>query len=210
MTEDLLQKLYAQYRVPVHIRKHMEKVAAVALYIGQILKQKGEKIDLVKLRQAALLHDVLKLCDFRELDLENFEQDVTAEDIQFWSALMKSCHKDGHITAAVNMLNDIGENEIAEIVKKHRYTCLIEPKEKPATWEEKILYYSDKRVKHDRIATLAERLTDGRQRYFPDGNPPATDHLVETALYELESEITKKAGINPEDINEKSVAVYNG
>jgi len=208
MTEELLQKLITQYRVPVHIQKHMKKVAAVALYLGQLLNQTGEKVNLILLRQAALLHDLMKLCDFKELDIENFEQNITAEDIQFWSALMKSCNHIGHVDAAYNVLKEIGEEEIAIVVRKHRYDGLIDKRDTPKTWEEKILYYADKRVLHDKIVTASERVEDGRKRYFPDGNLPPNDHLIEKALYKLEVEICSKVGIKPEEVNEKNVEPF--
>lgn len=207
MTEEQLHKLIVQYRVPVHIQRHMQKVAAVALYLGQILQQKGEKMNVVLLRQAALLHDVLKLCDFKKLDIEHFEQNVTAEDIHFWTALMKSCSHIGHTEAAYNMLKDLGEDELAVTIRKHRFGSLTS-EDPPETWEEKLLYYADKRVKHDKIVSIAERIQDGRERYFPDGNLPQDDHLVEKALYKLEAEICTKAGIKPEDITEKAVEIY--
>ena len=53
MTEPLLQQLITQYRVPVHVQKHMKKVAAAALYLGQLINQTGEKVDLILLRQAS-------------------------------------------------------------------------------------------------------------------------------------------------------------
>ena len=33
------------------------------------------------------------------------------------------------------------------------------------SWEEKILYYADKIVMHDKITTLKERLKEGHSRY---------------------------------------------
>ncbi len=208
MTEDQLQTLIEQYRVPVHVRKHMKKVAAVGLFLGQRIRQAGGELDLAALRQAALLHDVMKLCDFEKLDIEHFEQNITAEDIRFWTAMMKSCGHIGHVEAAYNMLRDIGEEKLAVIVRKHRFEGLIDERDKPATWEEKILYYADKRVKHDRIVSISERLTDGRERYFPDGNLPENDHLVEKAVYALEKEICNAAGLKPEDINEDAVLAF--
>jgi len=208
MTEDLLRKLITQYRVPEHILAHMKKVSAVALYIGQKLKGKGEKIDLIKLRQAALLHDTLKLCDFKELDLHPFRQNVTTEDIHFWNALIKSCHKEGHIMAIYNVLKEIHEDEIAEIILKHRFNCIIEKDNRPRTWEEKVLYYADKRVRFDKIVSIAQRLRDGKKRYFPDGKLSPTDKLVVNAIHRLEIEICRKAGIRPEEINDKNIAVY--
>lgn len=208
MTEDQLQTLIEQYRVPVHVRKHMKKVAAVALFLGQRIRQSGEELDLSALRQAALLHDVMKLCDFEKLDIEHFEQNITAEDIRFWTALMKSCSHIGHVEAAYNMLKDLGEEKLAVIVRKHRFEGLIDERDKPATWEEKILYYADKRVMHDRIVSIPERLADGRERYFPDGDLPENDHLVEKAVYKLEKEICDAAGVKPTDVNEGAVIAF--
>lgn len=208
MTEENLHKLIEQYRVPVHVRKHMKKVAAVALYLGQLLNQRGQKVNLIVLRQAALLHDIMKLCDFKHLNFDHFEQNVTAEDIRFWTALIKSCHHVGHVDAAYNVLMDIGERELAVIVRKHRFEGLIDERDKPKTWEEKLLYYADKRVRHDKVVSTAERLEDGRKRYYPDGDLPEHDHHVEKALYELEEEICSKAGIRPEEINEKNAEQF--
>ncbi len=208
MTEALLQKLIEQYRVPVHVRKHMKKVAAVALLLGQRIVQSGKEVDLTVLRQAALLHDVMKLCDFEKLDIEHFEQNITADDIHFWTAMQKSCSHIGHVEAAYNMLMEIGEEKLAVIVRKHRFDGLIDERDKPVTWEEKILYYADKRVLHDSIVSISNRLADGRERYFPDGNLPENDHLVEKAIYKLEKEICTAAGTKPEDITEKAATPF--
>lgn len=206
MTENELQTLLTQYHVPRHIMAHMKKVEGVARFIGEKINSAGGKVDLELLRQACLLHDLVKICDFEELDLSGFEG-FTAEDVQFWTALIKAGHKDGHITAVCNILEDLNEKKLAQIIKKHRFTCLIETNhaERPSSWEEKILYYADKRVKHDRITSIKDRLEDGRQRYFPDGNIPANDAIIEKALYALEEEISDRAGFKPEDINESAV-----
>lgn len=206
MTENELQELIRKYHVPKHVMAHMKKVAAVSLFLGEKLHRAGEKINQTLLRQAALLHDILKLCDFPQLDLTYFDQDVTAEEIQFWSQLIKSCHAKGHVQAAYEVLMELGEPVLAHMVKKHRFGSLINVKEKPLTWEEKILYYADKRVLHDRIVSIAERLKDGKKRYFPDGNIPENDGPVEKALYELEKELLTPAGLKPEEITEEAVS----
>jgi hypothetical protein len=171
------------------------------------VKKNGFKIDLKILRQGAMLHDIVKVCDFKELDLENFTEIYTAADVQFWTQLIKAAHKDGHVLAAYNILKGLGEDELAVIVKKHGYNSLIDEKksERPQTWEEKIVYYADKRVMHDQVVSLAERLEDGRRRYFPAGDVPVNEHLVEKAIFKLEVEIMKAAGMKPEDISHDSV-----
>ena len=206
MTEKTLQELLRKYRVPFHIQAHMKKVAAVSLFIGTQLQDSGQKVDLTILRQAALLHDILKLCDFKELNLQYFQKSPSKKDKAFWTELIKSCSHKGHIQAAYELFMDIGEPQIASIIKKHRFNCLIEKNEKPTTWEEKILYYADKRVKHDQVVSIQERLEDGRKRYFPDGHIPKEDAQIEKALYKLEQELCNHAKIHPEEINEKNVS----
>jgi uncharacterized protein len=181
-------------------------VEKVARLIGEKINSAGGVVDMELLRQASLLHDLVKICDFDELDLSGFDG-FTAEDVQFWTALIKSCRKDGHIKAVCNIMSDINEKKLAQIIKKHRFNCLIDssPAERPATWEEKILYYADKRVMHDRVISIKERLEDGRKRYFPEGDVPAEDALIEKELYRLEAEICGRAGISPDDINENTV-----
>lgn len=223
MTEQFLQELITKYRVPVHVQKHMKKVAAVSLFIADCMiknatavQSKNQSqaqipsINITVLQQAALLHDFMKLCDFPELHLQNFQQTYTADDIQFWTELIKNYHTMKHVRAAYEILKELGEDEIAIIVKKHGFNSLIHPdeNERPQTWEEKILYYADKRVRHDQVVTIQERLHDGRTRYFPDGDIPETDAHVEKELYKLEKELLHKANLKPEDINEKSVEQY--
>ena len=77
--------------------------------------------------------------------------------------------------------------------------------DRPQTLEEKILYYADKRVCHDRIVTIKKRLEDGRKRYFPDGNIPSDEIHIVQKLYQLEKELLEKAKIKSSSITEKSV-----
>ncbi len=202
MTLNERQNLHRQYHVPKHILAHMRVVAGVCEFIAKKMIGKGLKVDLTTLLQAANLHDLVKICDFKELDLTGFN-DFTGEDVVFWGRLIKSCHRDGHIVAVCNILRDLKEDLLAEIIAKHRFNCLVDPDpaSRPRTWEEKILYYADKRVMHDRITGIRERLEDGRKRYFPGGNAPPEDAAVERAILKLEKQICKAAGIRPEDIN---------
>jgi uncharacterized protein len=203
MTENELQLLIRQYHAPQLIKAHMRNVASVAVFIGEKLVRRGEKIDLAVLRQAALLHDIVKICDFKDTSLIKAIGDFNAEDVAFWMKLHKSCSADGHITAAYKILTDLKEPLLAEIIRKHRYESIIDPdpSERPSTWAEKLLYYADKRVMHDKIVGMRKRLDDGRRRYF-GGQIRPQDLEIEKELFKLESDICAAAGITPEDINE--------
>ena len=189
--------------MPKHIRSHMEKVAQVAVLLGLKIKERGFPVQIQLLRQACLLHDIVKVCEisnFNGSPLSSSAQD----DISTWEKLRAKYRDIGHVRAASEILEDLGEHEIAQIILKHRFDALIDENasSQPVTWEEKLLYYADKRVRHDRLVTIKERLEDGRRRYFPDGNPPPNDVKVEKALYALEKEICKAAGIKPSDLDE--------
>jgi uncharacterized protein len=207
MTEKALQLLLKEFHVPEHIRAHMEKVARIAALIGKKLVKKGGKVDLKALEQAARLHDLVKICDFRDIKKEFLQERYTPEDLICWSNIRRKYHHLGHVQAAFEILKQRGEEKIATIVKKHRFSCIIDidTKEQPITWEEKILYYADKRVQHDRIVSLKQRIDDGRMRYFPDGNIPEDDEKTYRAIIKLEKELCQASGVDQDEINDAAI-----
>lgn len=116
-----------------------------------------------------------------------------------------------HEEAAGQYFQDRGFDEIAAIIRKHKYTSLIE-KDKikiPTSLKEKILYYADKRVLHDQLVTVDERLCDGRVRYAATHSELRQSDLeVEKKLKELEIEIFEKAGVSPEVITDETIDPY--
>ena len=86
------------------------------------------------------------------------------------------------------ILQNIHEPIIGKIIRKHNFICILD--ETPNglnSWEEKLLYYADKRVRHDQLVSLQDRLNDLKKRYggfeseeakqwksFPDGNDKAS------------------------------------
>lgn len=196
------KKLFKKYHVPGHIVEHMQKTAEVSAFIAKRLIANKHKVNIELAYQAALLHDIVKLVDFKTIDLSYFSKPPTKADLEFWHKLIKKYHKYHHCGAGYKVLMAEKEPEIAIIVKKHCFNSLIhkDPNQRPITWEEKIVYYADKRVRFDKVVTLKTRLLDGQKRYFPNGDFPKTDKQVEKALFKLEKELCKAAGIKPEDI----------
>ncbi len=208
MTEQQLQDLIKDYHVPKHILAHMRKVSAIALFIGQKLKQNGEPIDLIKLRQGALLHDLVKLTDFPELNLKYFQQECSAEDKEFLQNLIQKYHKDKHIIAGYKILSELNEEVLALIIRRHGLDGIVDPEIKPVTWEEKLVHYADKRVRHDEVVSLEERLEDLHKRYKPNTEKDEKSENIRKAITLLEQEICEKAGITPTEINEKTVEPF--
>ncbi len=129
--EQCLQLLH-KYKVPENIVRHSLQVERVAVFLARKMKQAGEKVDVELVGRAALLHDIDKT--------KTLEQGFR--------------HLHGKISRA--LLEKEGFPKIGAIAEKHHIYYILG--EKPfSNWEEKIVYYADKRVNHDQIVSLEDR-----------------------------------------------------
>ncbi len=189
------QELLEEFHVPAHIRRHSEKVAAICRFIGE----KIDGVDLDLLEKAAMLHDLVRICDFTKWNPQNFPDKHPEESHQKWEEIREK-HKDkSHEEAAYEVLAERGEKKVAELIRSHRFQIILEP-EPFKTWEEKILYYADKRVEHDQIVSLEERLDRGKERNAVTEDQKARSDEARPKIYALEKEICEAAGIEPEDL----------
>lgn len=191
-----------EYCVPPHIVKHSLTVAKLAVFLAKKLKGKGISIDINLVDRACLLHDIVRVCDFNGSDYSRFEQPVTAEDKAKWQQLRAKYEGLHHEYAAYNILKE-KYPALALTIKKHRYKAILDEKEKPDTWEEKLVYYADKRVMHDKIMPLKERLTEAHKRnvFFHDTEAQSRiiTARVDSLIYRLEKEIFDKIGLKVTD-----------
>ena len=72
--------------------------------------------------------------------------------------------KENHVVKGANLLKRMGFREVSEVVKKHSLYKL-QQKKQPKTWEEKIVFYADKRAKNDKIVSVEERFEYIKERY---------------------------------------------
>ena len=195
MNRQQAQELLDEFRTPHHVRAHCLQVARVGEFLAKKLNEAGIDVDPETVWIAGMIHDVVRVVDFNKLpeDLGNQEDRVT------WKALRKTYKNQHHADVAEKILNEIGEQELADIVKRHKFIS-IGTSEGPQTWESKLLYYADKRVAHDQIVGLKERLDEGWARNFKDKPRIAEDESREAAIMALEEEIFEKLQIAPEDI----------
>ena len=177
--------------MPKNIQKHMEKVSEIAVRLGKKLIDRGVPVDLKLLRQAGLVHDLTKIIACFD-NLNSFEDSVKVCDLEAWNKLKERYDgmTDPEITALV--LNQRSENKLADIVRKHHFTSVVEPGNEPKTWEEKVLYYADKLVMHDKEVTLKQRLRDLDKRYSADGNVPDNIKEAKKRAAQIEEEIEGK------------------
>ncbi len=182
MTEEEIQRIYQQYETPKHVISHMEKVAELCETIADRLIEKGYEIDKENLIDAAKLHDFLRFIDFRTQQ----EQEPA-----IWLELRAKYQKIGHEKAAAQILESMGEKKIANIVAMHDFFQI----DRLESWEQKILYYADKRVEGDKIVSLRERFYHGRKRNFSHLDDLGEIADIERKIYQLQEKF-KNLGIN--------------
>ncbi|MBT3865092.1 HDIG domain-containing protein [Candidatus Peregrinibacteria bacterium] len=184
-TPEEIVALYKKYHTPRNVIKHMVKVAKYAKKLTKKLSKKGHKINKKLVEEAALLHDLVRVCDFRELSLKKLKQTVTSEDLKQWLHLREKYKTIGHVKAAAQILNKLGRRKLASLIKKHDFFEVDNLK----TWEEKILYYADKRVDGYRMVSLKRRFKKGKKRNLRPGESLRKLQAIEKKVFKLEQEI---------------------
>lgn len=120
-----------------HIVDHSVMVCRVAISLAQHLDEQGARLNSGLIRSAALLHDITKTRSF-----ETGEQ---------------------HSLTGGHLVGELGFPEVGAIIRQHvyldRYDFLAPPN------EVEIVNYADKRVLHDKVAPLSERMAYILERY---------------------------------------------
>jgi len=155
-----------------NIIDHSIEVANVAVYLSTELNKRGQRIDLLLVEAASLLHDLTKTDSFK-----------TKED---------------HAWTGSRLLKEMGYEEVGEVVAQHIW--LSHDVDPLLVSEEEVVNYADKRVKHDRIVSLEERFNDLRDRYGRDQK--GMDYLgrMEMVIKEIENKISLILQINPNEL----------
>ena len=202
---DIIKK----YHVPPNIVKHSLATAKLAVFLAKKLKEKNVAVDVELVERACLLHDVARICEVKESDYNNIGITVTEQQRTAWDKLKTEYNAAGHEDTAYELLKE-QYPVLALTIKKHRYVSVLDENDRPSTWEEKIVYYADKRVMHERIVPLKERLDDAHQRnahlrQMKGQNNIDTDN-VDRLIFELEQEIFTKIGLNPVEVTDESIS----
>ncbi len=208
---DIIEK----YHVPQHIVRHSMAVTKLAVFLAQKLKEKGIAIDVELVERACLLHDIARICEVKESDYNNVGMTVTEQrrrascgEKTAWDKLKTEYKANHHEDTAYELLKE-QYPVLALTIKKHRYTALLDENDRPNTWEEKIVYYADKRVMHERIVSLKERLQDAHDRNVHLRQTQAQDKIdtaeVDRLIFELEQEIFAKIGLDPVEVTDESI-----
>lgn len=172
---DTCLSLMDTYEMPSHIRRHSIMVERIACLLAERLRKVGLSLSLEKVKAGALMHDIAK------------------------SLCLKT--GEGHAVKGREICLQNNLDEIAEIVAEHVVLKNHRP-DAPIT-EKEIVYYADKRVNHDVVVSLEERLQYLLERY---GKEMA--HLEQAIMRnfeickEVERLIFSKLNLDPGDLAE--------
>jgi len=185
-----IEEIYKKFHTPKLVILHMRTVKMVCEILVYLAKKQNITIDEDSLYKAALIHDALRVCDFRELDPKKIPYPVSSKDIEIWKNIREEYGHLGHSIALAQYLNKIGETIIAELVLKHDFKQI----KNLSTIEEKLLYYADKRVNQDEIVSLQERLEIGERRNAKKNESQKEKAALVQAIYDLECELEDLLG----------------
>lgn len=197
-TTEECERLWDEFAVPSNVREHAKKVTKVAVFLAERFKEAGMNINIELVEKAALLHDLIRVCNFKTFDCKRYRTEPpTDEELARWTELKEKYGALHHADAAFEVLKD-KYPELAEVVKRHKYR-LVGEKDGPKTWEDKIVNYADKRVTHARIVSIDERRRDAFERYRDDKTIVVEEKRF-VKLQALEKEIFAKLDIKPEEV----------
>ncbi len=195
---DTAKQLQEEYKTPVHVKHHIEMVRNIAMFCGEKLQKNNIPIDMELVESGALLHDAVRYVDFPEFTEEHrkyYAENITPEKINIWKKYQKIYKTQHHAHAMQNILHQLGFPATGKVVASH-YTGEIY-RNKHFSWEEKCVYYADKRALHSSFVTVQERLIDGAKRYPHEkikGN-----NLLDLIL-DFEKDLQEKGKWKEEDI----------
>lgn len=171
--EQKIHALFDVYALPDSKRQHSALVARVALFLAARAARKlVVSINIPLLYAGAMLHDIDK----------NIQK-------------AKGEH---HPDTGVRVLREQGFGEVADLIKTHSLPSILYQTIAPKTWEEKLLYLSDKMVKHT-IITVDERFRLWKKEDVPQEAVVELDAAY-PKVKALEKEIFDSIGIVPKDV----------
>jgi len=110
-----------------------------------------------------------------------------------------------HPDTAVRILREEGMGEVADVVLTHPLHAILDPAITPKTWEQKLLYLSDKMVKYD-IVGVDRRFALWNAEHLPPEEQKILD-LSYPKVKELEQEVFRLARISFDDILKAEVTI---
>jgi tRNA threonylcarbamoyladenosine biosynthesis protein TsaE len=159
-SDEMIEEWRKDVLLPAHIAAHCDTVAGVAETLCDLLIGSSTIVRKDAVIKAARVHDLLRFFDFKTKNPTGIEH--TQEQLDTWTRWKEKIPATNHEDACAFFLREEGFPELATIVETHGLRPDIRECE---TTEQRILFYADKRVIIDRIATIDERFEDFKNRY---------------------------------------------
>ena len=157
-----------------NIVAHSLQVCRVATCLLDHLKFEGIHLDRQLVQAAALLHDITKT---RSFDTE-----------------------ENHALTGGQYLIDSGYTEVGNLVRQH--VRLDDYSENKSLTEAEIINYADKRVLHDRIVSLDERMNYIMEKYGTQPGHKQRIRLLWEKTKDLEKQIFSYLPFSPNDLHD--------
>jgi uncharacterized protein len=198
MSKDLEKKLFQTFQTPTHVIAHCKQVGRLAKQIATAYKEAGYEINPELVELAGNIHDFARVVDFKELptNLGTKEQQST------WKNLRTKYQGLHHAKVGEQVLQESGYPILAKIIGRHHFGA-IASSNPPENLEEKIIFYADKRVAHDKVVSLRDRLAEARKRHHQNANSTLSPQEKEIyqKIEQLEEELFKDITLTPNDLN---------
>jgi putative nucleotidyltransferase with HDIG domain len=166
-------QLMCQMQMLENIVVHSIQVCRVGMCLVDHLKLPGIQMDGQLVQAAALLHDITKTRSFET--------------------------EENHALTGGQVLTDLGYPEIGNLVRQH--VRLDDYSEQKNLAEAEIINYADKRVLHDRIVSLDERMRYIQERYGSQPEHRQRIRLLWQKTEDLEKQIFTYLPFSPDDLN---------
>lgn len=164
-----------------HILDHSLQVCHVALVLTDHLLASGITLNRDLVEAGALLHDITKTRSF-----------TTGED---------------HALSGGQWLAQRGYHEVGELVRQHVRLDRFDPAG-PIT-ETEVVNYADKRVLHDKVVGLEERMVYIRQRYGTTLDKQERIRRLADLVDMMEAKIFAPLGLRPEGLSGLALEIGN-
>ena len=159
------------WSVPENVRMHSKTVAWGAYVLAVMLRNRGISVDPILTHRGGLLHDIDKI-----------------KTLQVSGA---------HGQRGAAFLEEVGYLEVAQIVREHIMSTILNPQADDRPWEVKLVFFCDKLVEGDRIVPFNQRLDKLMARYpqYRD-----TMRLAEEPIWALSDQVCSRLGIASHEV----------
>ena len=103
---------------------------------------------------------------------------------------VKKLTKGDHVAEGAEYIKSLGYPDVAKLIKTHGLVHIMNDEYYPKTWEQKIVFYADKRANGDKLVSVDERFGYIKKRY----NKPEVDEELRITK-EIEKELLGKEKI---------------